>query len=415
MADIINASSGYQTGSIDTATTLVNNVSPTDAKHINGPAGAIVQIETILGSGTTLKGSTADLATRLAVGLDSAGLLKLSTDASISGPLNPAKGGTGLATITDGAVMVGNGTGNVVPVALPSAPRVLCHSGTAGQDPSWLTGLLYHGPTSFGTGSTCTHEGTVVVSSNGNYSGIHYYTDFTLNSSTTMTIPGGSGRLIIIASGTITINGTISGVGGGYAAVGTGGSAGGDGTDQAAGGGGSSGAGGGAATTGGSAVDFLFNNRVLSAGTAGGTYGGAGASTPTQVTGDSHPYLNNIMNVWGGAAGAASTGNGAGAGGRGGASLVLIAPTIVLAASGTINLSGANGANGNSAGGGGDYGGGGGGGSGNLIVITRSWTSSGTITLNGGTGGTAYFSGVGYGAGNGSAGAAGVKQINIYA
>jgi microcystin-dependent protein len=126
MADIINASSGYQTGSIDTATTLINNVSPTDAKHINGPAGAIVQIETILGSGTTLKGSAADLATRLAVGLDSAGLLKLSTDASINGPLSVAKGGTG-GTVAGTVGLVPPGT--IVPYAMRSAPTgyLLCN------------------------------------------------------------------------------------------------------------------------------------------------------------------------------------------------------------------------------------------------------------------------------------------------
>ena len=75
MANIITASSGYQTGSIDTASTLVNNVSPTDAAHINGPASAIIQIETILGVGTTLKGSAADLATRLGISVKSDGYL----------------------------------------------------------------------------------------------------------------------------------------------------------------------------------------------------------------------------------------------------------------------------------------------------------------------------------------------------
>lgn len=75
MANIITASSGYQTGSIDTASILVNNVSPTDAAHINGPASAIIQIETILGVGTTLKGSTADLATRLGISIKNDGYL----------------------------------------------------------------------------------------------------------------------------------------------------------------------------------------------------------------------------------------------------------------------------------------------------------------------------------------------------
>ena len=96
MADIIvTGTSGYATGSIDTASTVVNNVTATDAAQPNGLAAAVVQIETILGVGTTLRGSTADLATRLAVGTGADGLLKLSTDASITGPLSVAKGGTG--------------------------------------------------------------------------------------------------------------------------------------------------------------------------------------------------------------------------------------------------------------------------------------------------------------------------------
>ncbi len=79
MADLITTgTSGYATGSIDTATVLVNNVSPTDAKHLNGPASAIVQIETILGSGTTLKGTAADLAARLAVALNPTGTIALT-------------------------------------------------------------------------------------------------------------------------------------------------------------------------------------------------------------------------------------------------------------------------------------------------------------------------------------------------
>ena len=67
MADLIVAgTSGYATGSIDTASTVVNNVTATDAVQPNGLAAAIIQIETVLGTGTTLKGAYADLVTRLA-------------------------------------------------------------------------------------------------------------------------------------------------------------------------------------------------------------------------------------------------------------------------------------------------------------------------------------------------------------
>lgn len=98
MADIITTgTSGYATGSIDTASAVVNNVTATDAVQLNGLAAAIIQIETILGISTTLRGSLADLVTRLAVCMDANGVLKLSTDAAVTGPLSTAKGGTGLA------------------------------------------------------------------------------------------------------------------------------------------------------------------------------------------------------------------------------------------------------------------------------------------------------------------------------
>lgn len=76
MADLTTTgTSGYATGSIDTAALLINNVSPTDANHVNGPAAAAVQIETILGSGTTLKGTHASLVERLAVSINPDGTI----------------------------------------------------------------------------------------------------------------------------------------------------------------------------------------------------------------------------------------------------------------------------------------------------------------------------------------------------
>lgn len=380
MADIVNATSTYSSGTIDTASTLVDNVSPHAAKHVNYPVGAIIQVETILGAGTTLKGSAADLATRLAVGMNATGTLKLSTDAAIDGPLNTTKGGTGLATITDGAVMVGNGTGNVVPVSLPSAPRVLCHSGTAGADPSWLTGLLYHGPTSCGTGSTRSHEGSVTVSADGNYSGIHYYTDFTLNAGKTMTVPTGKRRLIIIATNSITINGTISAVGAGGAG-GTASTPGGSGTDQAGGGGSSSG------TNGGDVEIHGCGFGVFGTATAGN------GNDATQLTGSDLSLVNPLD-----AMGAAGGGYGTGTGGRGGGSIVLIAPTITLGAAAVLNTSSAGRASNADGQGGG----------GNVYIQCRSFTDNGcTFTLTGG----AASGGAPFGGGAGD----GIKQINIYA
>ena len=293
---------------------------------------------------------------------------------------------------------------------------ILTHANTADRtytfpNASYVidAGECYKGPSSIGSGSTRTHEGTVTVSGSGNYSGVHYYTDFTLNSGVTMTIPAGSGRLIIIATGTITINGTITGAGGGFnAAPGTAtNSAGNVGTSQPGGGGGGHTVGVGYA--GGAVVDNGIT--VKAGGAAGGSGGGAsaGGAGSQRTSGEGFVLLSHIGGFYGGATGGTGYSNGSGgAGGRGGADIVLIAPTIVLAATATINTSGSNGANG----GGLDDSGGGGGGAGNVLIAARSYTDNGaTFTLTGGSGG-ASGGGGGYA---GGAGATGVKQILIYA
>ncbi len=74
--------SGYLTGSIDTAPTLINapnpGKSPTNANQPNGLASAVIQVETALGSAVTLRGSFANLAARLAVLLGPSGQLLLT-------------------------------------------------------------------------------------------------------------------------------------------------------------------------------------------------------------------------------------------------------------------------------------------------------------------------------------------------
>ncbi len=76
MSDLITTgTSGYLSGAIDTASTLIPNVSPISAKHPNGLAAAVIQLETILGSGVTLKGTLASLAARLAVQMTPAGVI----------------------------------------------------------------------------------------------------------------------------------------------------------------------------------------------------------------------------------------------------------------------------------------------------------------------------------------------------
>jgi microcystin-dependent protein len=63
----MGGTSTYATGTNDTAATIVDNVTATDADQPNGIAAGVIQIETILGIGTSVKGSTADLVARLAV------------------------------------------------------------------------------------------------------------------------------------------------------------------------------------------------------------------------------------------------------------------------------------------------------------------------------------------------------------
>ena len=75
MADLILATSTYAVGTADSASTIVNNVTTQDAQHINGPVSAILQIESVLGNAPDLIGSEADLASRLAVSLNSDGTL----------------------------------------------------------------------------------------------------------------------------------------------------------------------------------------------------------------------------------------------------------------------------------------------------------------------------------------------------
>ncbi len=103
MADLMGGTSDYASGSIDTATTQVND-DPTpisgeaSAAKINGVATAIVQIEGVLGIATDLKGSKQDLVERLAVGHQANGDHKT---------LDVFEGGTGSALANMGKRLVG--------------------------------------------------------------------------------------------------------------------------------------------------------------------------------------------------------------------------------------------------------------------------------------------------------------------
>jgi hypothetical protein len=104
MSDLTIANSTYQSGTQDSATTLIDNVDTVKAQHVNGPMSALVQIETILGSGTTLKGAYADLATRLAATIPS-GTVMLFVQAAAP------TGWTKQTTHNDKALRLVSGTG----------------------------------------------------------------------------------------------------------------------------------------------------------------------------------------------------------------------------------------------------------------------------------------------------------------
>lgn len=272
---------------------------------------------------------------------------------------------------------------------------ILTHANTADRtytfpNASYVidAGEVYKGPSSCGSGSTRSHEGTVTVSSNGNYSGIHFYTDFTLNSGVTMTVPAGKRRLVIIASGIITINGTISAVGAGAATQSTAETKGNSST-AASGGGGD-----GVMSGNGSGGDQVVQGIIVTSGGTEGQNGVGNATAGSQTTGSDNTNLLNPLGCLGGASGGCGAG---GTGGAGGGSIILIAPTIVLANTATLNTSGAAGTGAAGAAGGG-------GGAGNVYILTRSYTDNGaTFTLTGGS-----YAGVARGGGDG------MKQINIY-
>ena len=73
---------------IDTVGTLESANTPTDWQRANAHADAIVRMQAIMGQ--SLKGSKADLATRLLVAMDAAGLLKLNDVIQIQSAVDSA-------------------------------------------------------------------------------------------------------------------------------------------------------------------------------------------------------------------------------------------------------------------------------------------------------------------------------------
>ena len=398
MSDLTqDGTSTYQTGTNDTYTSVADNVDTVVEGHINGVCEATVQQQTIMGDGPTLKGSEADLATRLAVRHNADGTHKTQ-------PVD--EGGTGLTTYTIGDMVYATAATTLGVLNISTENKVL-GTNVGATGPRWLTGLVTNGPPAVGTGSTVSTPADQLAWSGSQSAELYYFEDLNIQLADTVTLT--AGNTIIYASKSITIVGTLTSAGqgqaGGAGAAGAvNGSADTDGSDQAGGGGG-----GGNATNGGDGgdADHPESGVVLQAGASGGTGPGDG-STATNRTGTAALkgmidclYRKGGAGGGGGGGAAAETG---GNGGAGGGSITLIAPSITI--SGTVDTSGANGSNTSDP----NSGGGGGGAAGNFYAICNTYGPSGaTFTQTGGTGGTGGAS-----AGDGGDGADGIRQIFIF-
>lgn len=241
----------------------------------------------------------------------------------------------------------------------------------------------------FGTGA----QGTTNCSTT--LTGEVWATNFTVAFGNTCTNASSTQPLIVRATGTCTIAGTLNARGADAGVSGSG--------DW-----GGSGAGGGGGAAGGNAGSNTQTQSValLNGGTAGGSSGGTGGNgiQPGSI------YQNIASSMptgypKGGSQGGTG-GSGGGAGGKGGQVVVLACNTISF--SGTISVAGAVG----TASSGNNVGGGGGGGGGYVLLSALTYTAnSGTIVTSGGTGGgCSSFTGCGPG-GTGGAGWSNVITI----
>lgn len=136
MADLKTTESTYGTSGIDTHTDLVNNVDSNDADHINHPVSAILNIETTLGAGETLKGTQANLVTRLAQSIEPTGKLKDWT--ATSKTTFPPNASEVLQTTagTDAAILEASGKLTTTSTAIARRGGLLVHDGTSRYVPS---------------------------------------------------------------------------------------------------------------------------------------------------------------------------------------------------------------------------------------------------------------------------------------
>jgi len=247
------------------------------------------------------------------------------------------------------------------------------------QTPDWLK-WLGNGKNSYScTSGTC------------NLTDELWFSSFTVSAGATVLNAGGNGPLIVRATGTCTIAGTIAsspvyGVQGitGYGDYGGGGGGGGGGTGVGA---------------AGKTTQAILGIPIVNGG-AGGTAGGGAGHTALSTTAGQYQTFLGAGSPWPGGGGQGGQGgSGGGLGGDGGMPVIFVCNTINF--TGTIDVRGGNGGNAGKI----DSGAGGGGGAGYVVLAAVSFTAnSGTIRTTGGLGGTCNsYSGCGAG-GNGGNG-----------
>lgn len=330
------------------------------------------------------------------------GALTISVDTTDAPIDSTASGSSGSTTLT------------ATNASFAAGQKILIHQTVGTNAGSWLlTEIL-----SYSAGTITTKDPlNVDYSSSGSNKAqvlvVKQYSAVTVDATKTLTAKawnnanGVGGILAFMCSGTITVNGTITATGKGFAggtahtsavpgyqgnsstgvgtqstsANGSGGGGGDDGDGASAGGG--AGGGHGAAGTNGS---------------AGARPGGTGGST------DGNASLTDLNFGGAGGAGGSRSGQGAngGAGGNSGGIVFLIGKTLTMGGSSAISNAGSNGSNAT-----GTSAGGGGGGAGGAILLKVQTATLGTTLI------TAAAGSAGSGSGGGNGGAGAVGRIHI--
>lgn len=299
--------------------------------------------------------------------------------------------------------IVNDGTGTGIDIKVDGVKVTDFGSATI----SALTGIGASETVDFGDGS----DGAITRSISATESDYLQCTTYTIDSAVTMTVPNNG--CVILATESITINGTLTAKGkanNGAAVAATVGVKGGDGMGGGGDGGdepgfGSAGAAGVAGILSGETYPFgqVHEFLVLKVGAGGGS----SASSATRVNGAGGGGGAYAQGGAGGNAGGSSASHGGHVGGSGGGFIILIAPEINIGASGVVDCDGENGGTG------GTYQGGGGGGAGGYLALYYTTLSnSGTLTANGGAGGTTSVAG-GAGGTPGNPGSNGASQGGV--